>query len=217
MNNTTSLSRALADLGLCWISRSQWQACEPLEPPRPRSSSSRIVVHHSSRPVSRGDDIAAEVRQIQRAHLERGMIDIGYHLLIGPGGEVFEGRAGGLHVRGEHALGFNASSLGVCVLGNFQQRPDRACNSIDLHSSAFQSLRLLCLWLCGEFGLQPHHLTAVRATHALKSGANDAVLPQLVGHRELDVLLEAPPPVTTCPGDLLQDLLAHLRGPKVRA
>lgn len=211
MTVVASLSCALGHLGLCWISRSQWQALEPLEPPRPRSSTRRIVVHHSSRPVIRGDDLAAELRQMQRVHLMRGMIDIGYHLLIGPEGQVLEGRAGGLHVRGEHALGFDASSVGVCVIGNFEERADGACNPIDQHSPAFESLRLLCLWLCGEFGLQPHHLSAVRATQALKPGMADAVLPQLVSHRELDVLLEAPA-ATTCSGDPLKTLLRYLRG-----
>lgn len=53
-----------------------------------------------------------------------GWSDVGYHFVIGNGtfsgdGEVEEGRPS--WARGAHARGGNADSLGICLVGNFDE------------------------------------------------------------------------------------------------
>jgi hypothetical protein len=76
-----------------------------------------VVIHHSS--LYEDDDVTT-VKAIQDLHLEdRGWADIGYHFCIGLEGAVFEGRL--MSVRGVHTEFYNTGSLGVCLLGNFEE------------------------------------------------------------------------------------------------
>lgn len=73
-----------------------------------------IIVHHSALPLSDGP------LAIQRLHMqERGFADIGYHYLIDEQGRLYEGRD--LRVRGAHTYGHNHGSVGVCLIGNFEE------------------------------------------------------------------------------------------------
>lgn len=86
---------------------------------------SRITIHHDGMPPislrSRGD-VAARIDQIRASHHQRGWGDIGYHFVIDPAGNVWEGRP--LSWQGAHVGSQNEGNIGVLVLGNFQeQRP----------------------------------------------------------------------------------------------
>jgi N-acetylmuramoyl-L-alanine amidase len=73
-----------------------------------------IVVHHSALPLSDGP------REIQNLHMdEKGFADIGYHYLIDQSGSLYEGRA--IDVRGAHTLGYNYGTVGICLIGNFEE------------------------------------------------------------------------------------------------
>lgn len=73
-----------------------------------------IIIHHSALPLSDGP------LEIQRLHQDEfGFADIGYQYLIDERGQVVEGRA--LDVRGAHTLDYNYGSLGVCLIGNFEE------------------------------------------------------------------------------------------------
>jgi hypothetical protein len=73
-----------------------------------------IIVHHSALPLSDGP------REIQNLHMdEKGFADIGYHYLIDQNGSLYEGRA--IDVRGAHTLGYNYGSIGICLIGNFEE------------------------------------------------------------------------------------------------
>jgi N-acetylmuramoyl-L-alanine amidase len=53
-------------------------------------------------------------------HIEqRGFADIAYHFVIAADGKIFEGRSIG--VRGAHVRGANTGSVGVVLLGNFEE------------------------------------------------------------------------------------------------
>jgi hypothetical protein len=59
-------------------------------------------------------------REIQQVHMQgRNFQDIGYHFLIGREGRVYEGRS--LAVHGAHVKEHNAGTLGIALLGNYEE------------------------------------------------------------------------------------------------
>jgi hypothetical protein len=123
------------------VSREQWGADESLRFKdgvdqwlRAYVTPSLLVVHHTA-----GDndsvDAESDVRAIYAFHaITRGWGDIGYNLLIDSSGQVYEGRIGrGPDASGQrevvsdgvvagHALDYNYGSVGIALLGNFQER-----------------------------------------------------------------------------------------------
>jgi hypothetical protein len=73
-----------------------------------------IVVHHSALPLSDG------VLEIQEKHMrDKRYADIGYHYAIDVAGTLYEGRP--LNVRGAHTGGHNTGTVGIVLLGNFEE------------------------------------------------------------------------------------------------
>lgn len=69
-----------------------------------------IVVHHSG-----NTDTPEKIKDL---HVNKnGWEDIGYHYMISRDGEIIEGRSP--DKIGAHVNGFNESSIGICLLGNF--------------------------------------------------------------------------------------------------
>jgi len=92
-------------------------------------SINRIVVHHSATETGNAEFF----RVLHR--IVNGWNDIGYHYVIGNGsfsgdGEIETGRA--LPFRGAHAQGGNEDSIGVCLVGNFDNRPPTAAQMTSL-------------------------------------------------------------------------------------
>jgi hypothetical protein len=72
-----------------------------------------VVVHHSA-------FSHAGPAEIQALHMDRrGYADVAYHFLIDPDGIIYEGRD--IHIRGAHVQGYNTGSVGVVLLGNFNE------------------------------------------------------------------------------------------------
>jgi hypothetical protein len=72
-----------------------------------------IVVHHSAFPN-------AGPVEIQDLHMDvRGFADVAYHYMIAPDGTIYEGRP--INVRGAHVRGYNTGSIGIVLLGNFNE------------------------------------------------------------------------------------------------
>ena len=49
----------------------------------------------------------------------RGFADVAYHFLIDSDGIIYEGRE--INIRGAHVQGFNTGSVGIVLLGNFNE------------------------------------------------------------------------------------------------
>jgi N-acetylmuramoyl-L-alanine amidase len=77
----------------------------------PRKSTEFIVIHCSKTPAT--EDIG--VREIDRRHRAQGYFGCGYHYVIRRSGAVEEGRS--IDAPGAHARGYNARSIGVCLIG----------------------------------------------------------------------------------------------------
>jgi len=72
-----------------------------------------IVVHHSA--ISN-----ASPAGIQELHMDRrGFADVAYHFLIDADGTISEGRE--INIRGAHVQGFNTGSVGIVLIGNFNE------------------------------------------------------------------------------------------------
>jgi len=80
-----------------------------------------IVIHHSLTP----DGVTLSMQAIRRYHTEeRGWKNIGYHYVVekvGHSHEVLVGRR--LVMNGAHAPPRNHDSIGICLVGNFDEAP----------------------------------------------------------------------------------------------
>ncbi|CAA9344456.1 MAG: hypothetical protein AVDCRST_MAG48-3850 [uncultured Friedmanniella sp.] len=114
------------------VTRARWGADEKLRSlngkrcatPDYDTTLRAAIVHHTAGTNSyRRSDSAAIVRGIYAFHTKsRGWCDIGYNLLVDRFGTVFEGRYGGVWnlVHGAHATRWNAGTVGVSLMGNFE-------------------------------------------------------------------------------------------------
>lgn len=104
--------------------RSSWAQGQPIPSRMDRMLPvNRITIHHDGMsPVTLRSraEVAERIEQIRRAHLAQGWGDIGYHYIIDPSGQVWEGRT--LVWQGAHVKDQNPGNLGVMCLGNFEQQ-----------------------------------------------------------------------------------------------
>jgi hypothetical protein len=164
----------------------------------------KVVVHHTGT-ASEEPDWPAEVRSIYRNTVRRGYRDMPYHWLIDPDGYVYEGRwskrlspgampngedARGRSVRGGHAKHHNARTIGVAMLGTFDDhRPTDV---------ALDALIALVAWKCARWNIDPEGATPYRL-----GDGTDQVIPNICPHRRVRS--------TDCPGRAIVDLLPELR------
>jgi len=83
----------------------------------------KIVIHHTAT-TKNLDDPQQAIRDIYHYHaVSRGWGDIGYNYIVDQNGKIYEGRYGGEGVIGAHAGPGNHGSIGIAVLGNYQNNP----------------------------------------------------------------------------------------------
>ncbi|KAA6221522.1 N-acetylmuramoyl-L-alanine amidase [Streptomyces albofaciens JCM 4342] len=189
------------------VTRAGWGADERLR--ERRFAYTRTVkaafVHHSAT----GNNYACRqapsvVRSIYRYHVRSsGWRDIGYNFLVDKCGTVYEGRAGGVTkpVKGAHTRGFNENTMGIAVLGAFE--------NANPPTSAVSAVARLTAWKLGLYGMDP------RTTTSLVSGGGNrykkgtrARLHVISGHRDGFS--------TECPGDRLYGKLGSVRSSAAR-
>lgn len=108
------------------LPRSAWATGDPIPARMNRLTGvSRITVHHDGMApaqLASSRDAAGRIDLIRRAHQSEGWGDIGYHFIIDPFGQVWQGRP--LAYQGAHVRDNNPGNLGILNLGNFEhQRP----------------------------------------------------------------------------------------------
>ncbi|HID86335.1 MAG TPA: SpoIID/LytB domain-containing protein, partial [Anaerolineae bacterium] len=175
------------------LSRADWGCPEPDSsvdwPPEYREP--RVfIVHHTVTPNDPVDP-AAMVRAIYYYHaVTRGWGDIGYNFLVDQWGNIYQGRYPGDPPEGQiivggHALRYNYGSIGVALLGTYQEA--------DVPEGAQVGLVELLAWKGNQ-----HFIHPLEEVFFI-----DDVFPTIMGHR--DVL------PTTCPGDRTYELLPQIR------
>jgi N-acetylmuramoyl-L-alanine amidase len=106
------------------VPASRWGGSRPRLPLPPRGALDHLVLHHTAYRSDRirGTSVEAQsrhVREIERWHLERGFLAIGYHFVISPTGRIFVGRP--IDRMGAHVEGHNRGTVGICLMGDFEQ------------------------------------------------------------------------------------------------
>jgi hypothetical protein len=147
----------------------------------------KIVVHHSAGRIPSCEEEVEFLRSIYKFHANtRAWGDIGYNYIIGPcTGNIYEGRAGSFGVKGAHAGRFNAKTIGVMIMGNYQHEHPS--------SVSINSLVKLSRFLGEKYGFWPDGYSQMRGI----------ALPNIFGHRDVAN--------TTCPGDMLYARLPEIR------
>jgi LysM repeat protein len=119
----------------------------------------RIIIHHSATPI---DDAV----NMHKVHLARGMKNgLAYHFVISNGsrkardGEIYisnrwKGQLDGGHVKKHSA---NQTSIGICLIGNFEIRPPS--------SKQLSALEGLCEYLMKRCKLQANDVTTHTIFH----------------------------------------------------
>lgn len=147
----------------------------------------KIVLHHTAS-NNEGDerDAISKMRATYLYHtLSRGWGDIGYHYVIGPNGEIFEGRAGGDYVVGAHALCSNIGSVGIALMGNFQ-------TEIPNKEQIAASVNLVN-YLAQKYGIDTQK----------SSVFHGQLLPNVIGHKDVRA--------TACPGQFFYNVISFIR------
>jgi hypothetical protein len=200
---------AAAHASVLWprmIPRSAWDPtgeCVPTTAPEYAPDAQRLYVHHTAVfPHYLPEEADDAVRAMCISHVEsRGFSDIGYNFLIDQYGVIYQGRIGGIlrPVVGAHASGFNQGSVGVAVIGNFEEN--------DVPAAALEALDELLTWLADWHGIDPGavtpHVSTGGATTRFPAG-EEVALAAISGHR--DTATDSP-----CPGGFLYAQLPGVR------
>jgi hypothetical protein len=166
-----------------------------LAPPRERPTQTKVqfvIVHHSagSNAVA---DYTEEVRNIYLQHTQvNGWNDVGYNFLLGRDAVVYEGRDGqglmdGDNVLGAHFCGTNSGTMGICLMGNY--------NDVQPTAASITVLNQLIGWKLNKEGLP----ALGQALHS----SSAKTLNSISGHRDGCA--------TECPGANLYARLAQIR------
>jgi N-acetylmuramoyl-L-alanine amidase-like protein len=106
---------------------------------------STVAIHHSAALLASNETM----RSIQNEHMDvNGWADVAYHFAIDKNAVIYEGREIG--ARGASVAGHNTGTIGVVVMGNFEQE-----SPLDVQLDALQSL---LNWLTQQYTLS--HLAA---------------------------------------------------------
>lgn len=182
--------------------RSDWGANRKWRSGKPSYNDTirQVHVHHTvnSNSYSRSE-VAGLIRGMYRYHTQNlGWSDIGYNFLVDRFGRIWVGRAGGARrpVRGAHTLGFNGTSTGVAVIGNFETtKPGKR---------VVRAVARLAAWKLDRYGRNPRGRITVRSEGSDKYPAGRKVRLRVIdGHRDTND--------TACPGKHLYDALPRIR------
>ncbi len=184
------------------VGRRSWGADESLRDGSPRYNDTvkQVHIHHTvSSNTYAKEDVAGLIRGMYRYHTQNlGWSDLGYNFLVDRFGRIWEGRGGGpaKPVRGAHTLGFNNTSTGVSVIGNFEL--------VKPGSAIINAVAAVAAWKLDLYGRKADGFVRVTSEGSDKYSASRVVkLPTIDGHRDTND--------TACPGQNLYNVLPTIR------
>jgi hypothetical protein len=174
-------------------SRAQWGADESIRTwdPQYASTITSATIHHTAdgNDYSKAD-VAGILRSTYAYHtLSRGWGDIGYNVIVDKFGRAWEGRYGGLSstVIGAHAGGFNSSTFGVSMLGNY--------DLVEPPQAMLETVAHVIAWKFSLYRVNPRGtatLTSGGGGTARYTAGTKVTVPAIFGHRDVGY--------TACPG-----------------
>lgn len=145
----------------------------------------KIIIHHTAT-TSNLDNPETAIRAIYYYHaVSRGWGDIGYNFIVAPDGTVYEGRAGGDGVVAGHAQGYNTGSVGIALLGNYEES--------NLPGEMMKGLQGLIFEKANLHDIDPDGNTEFRGEKS----------DNILGHRDVSS--------TACPGEHTYEYLEDIR------
>ncbi|MBU2524948.1 N-acetylmuramoyl-L-alanine amidase, partial [Patescibacteria group bacterium] len=145
----------------------------------------KIIIHHTATTRDIKRPLVA-IRNIYYYHtMRKGWGDIGYNYLIDPYGNIYEGRRGGDSVVGGHAYGFNTGTIGIALLGNYENDQP----SYEMVNSLVNLLDDLS---------RKHNISPTGV-----SEFNGKIIPNISGHFQVQA--------TKCPGKNIKEILPDIR------
>ena len=169
-------------------------------PPPSYATDVRVaIVHHTAgRNGYTRAEAAAIVKGIQLFHVQgNGWNDIGYNFLVDRFGTIYEGRFGGVdrNVVGAHAQGFNTGSVGIALLGTYENSAPSV--------AAQDAIARLVAWRLDLAHVDPTaFLTFISGGSDRYPTGVPVLLNGVSGHRDTGF--------TACPGDLLYGRLGAI-------
>lgn len=151
-----------------------------------------LVVHHTAVATQNDTRSGAEkVRALYTYHANnRGWGDVGYHYLIDDDGKIYEGKSGGPMVVGGHAYCNNIGTIGIAMLGNFEEEEPT--------QEQVHALQWLLDDLSETYNLDP----------ASSVKYHGKTMQPIVGHRDLLS--------TDCPGYFMYGAMSQVRSNVVK-
>ncbi len=221
-----------------FVTRKEWEAYESLawsnERPIPLRKISHIFIHHSALDNTLPHEVCDDaIRAYQLYHIKtKKWGDIGYHYLICQHGILYEGRKSSgsfayKEIIGAHAKGFNAHSLGICLIGSYADSSlinQSEKNSLvrkmieigelrddeDLYGSGLipskevqNTIIAFLTWKAEQYRINPQGHSIYRAHGAESQDKTPRMLPNILGYQ--DVM------TTLSPGQHLYKLIPSLR------
>lgn len=99
------------------VGKNTWESIIKQMPRKCKRDIKEIIIHCTATPEGQ----PRTLEQIRQEHIKvNGWNDIGYHILIGINGEVWEGRS--FDKVGAHCAGHNSNSIGVCYVGGVEYK-----------------------------------------------------------------------------------------------
>ena len=190
LSGSSRTDQEVCDFTLDPIPQSDWRNGLPAPSySRTFTDVEHVIVHHSA-----GSNTATNYTQVVRDiyiyHTQsNGWSDIGYNYLIAQNGALYAGRDPGSgeqdNVMGAHFCGRNSTTMGVCLLGNYQ--------TAEVSSDTWMTLQQVAAFKLQKENLDP----TASASHPLGN------IGHIAGHRDGCS--------TLCPGQDVYDQLAILR------
>jgi len=148
----------------------------------------KIIIHHTG--TNNSKYIGKTPEEIMRATYKfhsstKGWGDIGYNFLISKSGAIYEGRAGGDFVIGGHAYCANTQTIGISLMGNYEDET--------MNKAQMIALKRLITGLSKKYHINP-------SDSSYFIGKNT---PNLVGHKDYGN--------TLCPGKNVYKYLQNIR------
>ncbi len=187
-----------------YVSRAAWGADETLRSCTPDVASGVKggILHNTATGNDYSASQSAAVMRSMYAYHTRslGWCDLGYNFVVDKFGTLFEGRYGGVEkaVIGAHTGGFNTSTFGVSMIGNY--------DLVTPPAAMLATVAKVFAWKLGLHRLDPTGTTTYVSAggSATKHPAGTVVtMPVISGHRDYST--------KSCPGNFAYPLLPSIR------